>query len=195
MRKIYIFCNKMFVFIMSLPYFAKFRLSPHPGIKIQIGPPGGLFGTASMISHGERMGTFHGRMRYFLRISRTPFEFLVDSVRAYLQKTQTNACSDPIPPQKEFALTLYRLAHGTSYLKTGALFRVSEAKLACVTFNHLVLCRIIAVILDDIYVKLPDDWKKELTGFIENYSFPCVGMWDVDVETKLKSYYSFKKTI
>ena len=50
--------------------------------------------------------------------------------------------------------------------------------------------------LYDIYVKLPDDWKKELTGFIENYSFPCVGVWDgfhVYVETKLKSYYSFKK--
>ena len=63
--------------------------------------------------------------RHHLRISRTPFEILVDSLRAYLQKTPTNACPVPISPEKQFALTLYRLAHGTSYLTTGALFGVS----------------------------------------------------------------------
>ena len=48
----------------------------------------------------------------------------------------------------------------------------------------------------DEYVKLPDDWEVELRGFLENYEFPCVGVWDgfhVYIESKLKSYFSFKK--
>ena len=48
--------------------------------------------------------------RHHLRISRAPFEILGDSLRAYLQKTPTNACPVPISPEKQFALTLYRLA-------------------------------------------------------------------------------------
>ena len=125
--------------------------------------------------------------RHHLRISPAPFEILVDPVRAYLQKTPTNACPDPISPEKQLALTLYRLAHGTFYLTTGALFGVSEEH-ACITFNDV--CRVIVATLYDIYVKLPDDWKDKSTGFIENYSFPCVGVWDgfhKYVETKLKS--------
>ena len=36
----------------------------------------------------------------------------------------------------------------------------------------------------------------ELRGFIEHYEFPCVGSWHrfhVNVSSKLKQFYSFKK--
>ena len=39
------------------------------------------------------------------------------------------------------------------------------------------------------------DWANECKGFIENYEFPCVGVWDgfhVHVACRLKNYSSFK---
>ena len=49
------------------------------------------------------------------------------------------------------------------------------------------------------YVYLPvngHEWKKELESLLENWEFPCVGVWGgfhVYVNTKLKNYFSFKK--
>ena len=38
------------------------------------------------------------------------------------------------------------------------------------------------------------EWINELKGFIENYLFPCIGVWDgfhVYISSKLKSFYNF----
>ena len=69
--------------------------------------------------------------------------------------------------------------------------------LASKTFNFV--CRILVAKFFDRYVRLPEtdeEWEAEMKGFIENYEFPCVGVWDgfhVPVSTKLKSFYGFKK--
>ena len=127
------------------------------------------------------------------RITRYSFNHVLNIVSPFIKKTPTNLCPNPTTPATQLGLTLYRLAHGTSHLTNGALFGVSE-ELACVTFNNV--CKDLVTHMYDEYVKLPDDWEVELRGFLENYEFPCVGVWDgfhVYIESKLKSYFSFKK--
>ena len=97
---------------------------------------------------------------------------------------------------RQLALTLYRLAHGCSFLVVADVFGVSRA-VASETFNHV--CRLLVSIFYDRYVYLPrndHEWEQELQGFLENYGFPCVAAWDgfhVCWCTKLKNHYSFKK--
>ena len=51
----------------------------------------------------------------------------------------------------------------------------------------------------DTHIKLPptySEWEAEIRGYLENYEFSCIGAWDgfhVQVSSKLKNYYSFKK--
>ena len=51
----------------------------------------------------------------------------------------------------------------------------------------------------DNFVALPKnekEWKAELTLFLEDWEFPCVGAWDgfhVYVNCHLKNFFSFKK--
>ena len=55
----------------------------------------------------------------------------------------------------------------------------------------------VVALYDRYDVALPktiEEWKEELKGFIESYSFPCIGAWDgfhVHVATRLKNNYSF----
>ena len=55
------------------------------------------------------------------------------------------------------------------------------------------------VSLYDCYVHLPttdEEWQSEICGFLENYEFPCVGVWDgfhVYINSQLKNYFSLKK--
>ena len=97
---------------------------------------------------------------------------------------------------RQLALTIYRLAHGTSFPVTSDLFGVSRS-LAIETFNQV--CRLLVAKFYDRFVRVPDsdhEWEAELRGFLENYEFPCVGAWDgfhVQWTTKLKNHYSFKK--
>ena len=91
---------------------------------------------------------------------------------------------------------LYRLAHGSSYTTVGDLFGVAPLT-ACTIFNHVA--RIIVQKLYDQFVILPrteEEWKAELTSFLEDWEFLCVGAWDgfhVFISSNLKNFFSFKK--
>ena len=38
------------------------------------------------------------------------------------------------------------------------------------------------------------EWKAELTAFLKDYGFPCVGAWDgFHISCNLKNFFSFKK--
>ena len=130
------------------------------------------------------------------RVKRDTFDFLVQEVRHLLQKQPTRMNPEPVIPEKQLAICLYRLAHGSSYSTVGDLFGVAEST-AAVIFNDV--CRVLVTTLYDRYVNLPksaDEWKHELKNFLQDWEFPCVGAWDgfhVYVSTKLKSFYSFKK--
>ena len=102
----------------------------------------------------------------------------------------------PISVERQLALTLYHLAHAASYNELEDVFGISKS-LGCKTFNKVV--RVLVATMYDVYVSLPvteQQWIEELTGFIENYGFPCVGVWDgfhVYLNSKLKNNFSFKK--
>ena len=127
-----------------------------------------------------------------LRINRATFEYILEKITPAIIKTPTNMEPHPMEPQRQLALTLYRLGHGCSFRVTSDLFGVSVAS-AVATFNKVI--RVMIANLYNEYVYMPkteDEWIKECKGFIENYEFPCVGAWDgfhVHVSTRIKNYY------
>ena len=130
-----------------------------------------------------------------IRIQRGTFNMILDEMYDKLVLQPTNLKPLPTSPDRQLALTIYRLAHGCSY-STCDLFGISEST-ACKFFNRV--CRLLVSSLYDRYVRMPetdDEWEAEVRGFLENYEFPCFGAWDgfhVYITTKLKNYYSFKK--
>ena len=126
-----------------------------------------------------------------LRIARETFEYILDNIHDDIEKQPTNLNPFPTTPDRQLAMTLYRLIHGCSFSTVGDLFRVSIS-LAAKTFNKIM--RLLVVKMCDSYVTLPSseqEWEAELRGFIENYEFPCVGAWDgfhVYISSKLKSF-------
>ena len=64
----------------------------------------------------------HQQFKTRLRISRGTFELLLRTIRPHIEKQQTNWSPYPITPHRQLALTLYRLAHGTSYSTVADLF-------------------------------------------------------------------------
>ena len=67
---------------------------------------------------------------------------------------------EPVTPEKQLAICLYILAHGSSYSTVGDLFGVAEST-AAVIFNDV--CRVLVTTLYDRYVHLPksaDEWKQ-----------------------------------
>ena len=131
-----------------------------------------------------------------LGINRATFQFILGEIDTQLVKDPTHLKPEPIPPDTQLAICLYRLAHGCTYSTVGDLFGVAEST-ASVIFNQV--CKILVSTLYDRFVYLPRnsaERKQELESFLENWEFPCVGAWDgfhVYVSTKLKNYFSFKK--
>ena len=131
-----------------------------------------------------------------LRINKDTFEYILNDIRIDITKQPTNMKPHPIPPETQLALTLYRLAHGCSFLTLEHLFGWSIA--TCEKVSN-VCCSVLVRRLYDQYVRLPgtdDEWNRaSLKGFIENYEFPCVGAWDrfhIYVSTNITNFFSFK---
>ena len=104
-----------------------------------------------------------------LRISRQTFEFILGIIHPYIFKQTTNLNANPTPDRQ---LTLYHLAHGTSFSTVGDLFGVSIS-MATKTFNDII--RILVATMYDEYVKMSNaDWENQLQGFIGNYGFPLL---------------------
>ena len=129
-----------------------------------------------------------------MRVTRETFQFILDSTSDQIRK-ETTKFKEPTSPDVQLGLTLYRLAHGCSYGTVGDLFGVAPST-ACSFFNTVT--NVIVQSLYDDLVKLPqneEEWKKELTSFIEDWEFPCVGAWDgfhVFINCQLKNFFSFK---
>ena len=131
-----------------------------------------------------------------MRISRNTFNIILRDLWDKLILQPTNFKPEPTSPDRQLALTMYRLAHGVTYTVLEDVFGVSKES-SCTFFNKVI--RLIVAYFYDDYVKLPEtdeEWESEIGGFIENYGFPCVGAWDgfyVHVNSQLKSNFSFKK--
>ena len=113
-----------------------------------------------------------------LRTNWATFQFILGEIEDQLVKEPTRFKPEPIPPDTQLAICLYRLAYGCTYSTVGDLFGVAEST-ASVIFNQV--CKILVSTLYDRYVYLPRnraEWKHELESFLENWEFPCVGAWD-----------------
>ena len=131
-----------------------------------------------------------------MRINRTTFNFILDGIYEDIILTPTNLKPNPTSPDRQLALTIYRLATGCTYSTLSDLFGVSVSA-ASKFFNKI--CRLMVISLYDRYACLPtndEEWQNEIRGFLENYEFPCVGAWDgfhVYINSQVKNYFSFKK--
>ena len=118
------------------------------------------------------------------------------NTRFWATYEETTKFKEPVSPERQLGLTLYRLAHGCSYNTAGDLFGVASCT-ACKIFNEVI--RLIVLVFYDEYVTLPateQEWEAELTAFLKDYGFPCVGAWDdfhIYISSNLKNFYSFKK--
>ena len=126
------------------------------------------------------------------RIRRDTFNFLLTSIEDNIRKKPTSMKPNPTSPECQLALTIYRLAHGSSNTALEDLFGQSKEN-CCVIFNKV--CRVLVMKLYDQYVKLPEtdaEWERELQGVLKNYEFPCIGAWDgfhVEVSSNLKHHH------
>ena len=128
-------------------------------------------------------------LRSRFKVHRETFELILGVISPFNTKALTNFQPDLIEVHRQLILTFYRLAHGCSVQVIADVFGISKA-LASEMFNFVACIMVVA--LYDRYVPLPEtieEWKKELKGFIESYTFPYIGAWDgchVDVATRLK---------
>ena len=112
------------------------------------------------------------------RLAKDKFNIILNRIEASIVKTPTDLVLEPIEPNRQLGLTIYKLAHGCTFTVIGNVFGISES-LATQTFNHVV--KELVVNLFGEYVKMPSteqEWTNEIKGFIESYEFPCIGAWD-----------------
>ena len=102
-----------------------------------------------------------------MRVNRTTFNFVRDGICEDIILTPTNLKPNPTSPDRQLALTIYRLATGCTYSTLPDLFGVSVSA-ASKFFNKI--CRLMVVSLYDRYVRLPttdEEWQNEIGGFLE----------------------------
>ena len=86
------------------------------------------------------------------RLTKDNFNITLNIIEASIVKAPTNLVPEPIEPNRQLGLTIYKLAHCCTFTVIGDVFGISES-LATKTFNHVV--RELVVKLFDEYVKMP----------------------------------------
>ena len=102
------------------------------------------------------------------RINRTTFSLLLNTLWDGLLLTPTNFVPEPISPDRQLTVSLYRLAHVVTYTFLEDIFGLLKES-GCVFFNKVI--RLNVAYFNDEYVKLPETDKQrevEVRGFIEN---------------------------
>ena len=84
------------------------------------------------------------------RVNGDTFNYLLQELQESI-KRETTRFKEPVAPEIQLALTLYRLAHGCSFATIGDLFGIATST-ACKAFNEVV--RVIVLIFYDEYVTL-----------------------------------------
>ena len=80
------------------------------------------------------------------------FQFILGEIEDQLVKEPTRFKPEPIPPDTQLGICLYRLAHRCTYSTVGDLFGVAESTMS-VIFNQV--CKILVSNLYDRFVYLP----------------------------------------
>ena len=88
-----------------------------------------------------------------MRINRTTFNLLLNSLWDELVITPTNVMPKATSPERQLAASLYRLAPGVTYTVLEDVFGISKDS-GCVFFNKVI--RLIVTYFYNEYVKLPE---------------------------------------
>ena len=103
--------------------------------------------------------------------------FILNGIYQFFVKNPTNLIPNPIEPERQLGLTIYRLAHWYLFPVVNNLFGISKS-LAKKTFNHLEWW--VDATAYSAYLKMPEnenEWINKIKDFIENYEFPSIGTW------------------
>ena len=92
-----------------------------------------------------------------MRINRTTFNFILDGIYEDIILTPTNLKPNPTSPDRQLALTIYRLATGCTYSTLSDLLGVSVSA-ASKIFNKI--CQLMVLSLYDRYVRFPTTDKE-----------------------------------
>ena len=90
-------------------------------------------------------------------INRTAFNFILDGIYGDIILTPTNLKLNPTSPDRQLALTIYRLAAGCTYSTLSDLLGVSVSA-ASKIFNKI--CQLMVLSLYDRYVRFPTTDKE-----------------------------------
>ena len=103
-----------------------------------------------------------------MRINRTKFNLLLNTLSDGLVLTPTKFAPEPASPDRQLAALRYRLAHGVTYTVLEDVFGILKES-GCVFFNKII--RLIVAYSYNKYMKLPEtdeQWEVEVRAFIEN---------------------------
>ena len=89
-----------------------------------------------------------------VEITRITFNLLVNTLLNEFVFTLTNFVPEPISPDREMAVALYRLAHGVTYIVLEDVFGIS-LKSGCTFFNKSIRHIVVACFCDEC-VKFPE---------------------------------------
>ena len=95
------------------------------------------------------------------RLTKDNFNIILNRIEASIVKMPTNPVPEPIEPNRQLGLTIYKLAHSCIFTFIDNILWISES-LPTQTFNHVV--RQLVVNLFHEYVKMPSierEWINE----------------------------------
>ncbi|XP_050457322.1 uncharacterized protein LOC126854518 [Cataglyphis hispanica] len=132
----------------------------------------------------------------YTRMREETFKLLLQMTRPFLTKSNHRAFS----PEQRLIITLRFLATGDQILSIALAFRCGESTVRKIIHET---CRILAQVLQPIYLCLPTEekWNNICTGFLESWNFPnCVGSFDgkhIEIQAPPNSgslFFNYKKT-
>ena len=121
-----------------------------------------------------------------LRTNRATFQFILGEIEDQLVKEPIRFKPEPIPPDTQLAICLYRLAYGCTYSTVGDLFGVAEST-ASVIFNQV--CKILVSTLYDRCVYLPRN-RAELNIKISLLKDKILGQYSFSSRPVIQNVFS-----
>ena len=107
-----------------------------------------------------------------LGINRATFQFILGEIDTQLVKDPTHLKPEPIPPDTQLAICLYRLAHGCTYSTVGDLFAVAEST-ASVIFNQVRYLFQLCTTGLCAYPEIVPNGSKSLKASLKSGNFPA----------------------
>ena len=108
-----------------------------------------------------------------LGINRATFQFILGEIDTQLVKDPTHLKPEPIPPDTQLAICLYRLAHGCTYSTVGDLFAVAESTASVILTRYVRYLFQLCTTGLCAYPEIVPNGSKSLKAFLKTVNFPA----------------------